>query len=240
MDDRWPIQGGPIPHLEHLLPSMVVSRRLPQVICAGYLGSNETLLNFYYRLLGAKIGKKAHISLQCDLAEFDLLVSIGEDAAIAFATVRAFGVDNGAMILGRVSVGSSASVGDRSVVAPYTSVPDGCHLGPKTSSYEIGKALDTKHARYNRCCMPEPRWSMLLLIEGPITFLVNAFGQDCMFCLPCSNIKAMPTKSFRYPATRWNGYAIPCAFPSSLAFAWLKPCSLHSFTWWRPFWPRSY
>jgi acetyltransferase-like isoleucine patch superfamily enzyme len=142
----------------------------------GIWGSNETLLNFYYRLLGAKIGKKARISLECDMAEFDL-VSIGEDAAIEFATVRAFGVDNGAMMLGPVSVGRSASVGARSVVAPYTSIPDGCHLGPVTSSYETGKALDTKHARYNRRCMPEPQWWMLLLIEGPITFLVNAFGQ---------------------------------------------------------------
>ena len=142
----------------------------------GIWGSNGTLLNFYYRLLGAKIGKNAHVSLECDLAEFDL-VSIGQDAAIEFATIRAFGVDNGAMILGPVSVGSNASVGARSVVAPYTSVPDGCHLGPVTSSYEIDKALDTKHARYNRRCMPEPQWWMLLLIEGPITFLVNAFGQ---------------------------------------------------------------
>lgn len=142
----------------------------------GIWGSNEVLLNIYYRMLGAKIGKGARISLEADVAEFDL-VEVGDGAAVELSTLRGFGVDNGAMILGPVKVGNYASLGMRSVVAPYTCIPDNCHLGPVTSSYEVGKALDTTNARVNRRCFNEPHLWMQLCIVGPITFLVNAFGQ---------------------------------------------------------------
>jgi len=141
----------------------------------GIWGSNEYTLNLYYRLLGAKIGKNARISLEADIAEYDL-VHIGENAAIEVSTVRGFGVDNGAFILGPVSVGDEASVGVRSVVAPFTSVPRHCHLGPVTSSYDV-KGLDAKHICVNRRHMPEPSVLMQLLIAVPIHFLVNCVGQ---------------------------------------------------------------
>jgi acetyltransferase-like isoleucine patch superfamily enzyme len=146
-----------------------------QLFLRGIWGSNETFLNFYYRLLGAKIGKGARISLEADIAEFDL-VSIGENAAVEMSTVRAFGVDNGAMILGPVSVGKDASVGVRSVVAPFTSVPDCKHLGPLVSSYDVS-ALDETHARTNRRNLPEPNLWMQFFVAAPIAFLVNCVGQ---------------------------------------------------------------
>jgi len=142
----------------------------------GIYGCNEASLNWYYRLLGAKIGKNARISLECDVAEFDL-VEIGDHAAVEFASLRAFGVDSGAMILGPVKVGRHASLGTKSVVAPYTSIPDYCHLGPVTSSYEVGRALDDRNARVNRRFLAEPKVHLQLFVVGPITFLVNAFGQ---------------------------------------------------------------
>jgi acyl carrier protein len=152
-----------------------------QLFLRGIWGSNETFLNFYYRLLGAKIGKGARISLEADIAEFDL-VTVGRNGAVEFATLRAFGVDNGAMILGPVSVGKEASVGARSVVPPYTSVPDYCHLGPVTSTYDV-KGLDAKHARVNRRLMPEPALWMQILVGAPIAFLVNCVGQIPPFLL---------------------------------------------------------
>jgi acetyltransferase-like isoleucine patch superfamily enzyme len=134
-------------------------------------------MNTYYRLLGAKIGSGVRISLECDLAEYDL-VDVGHGASVDFATLRGFGVDNGAMILGPVKIGNHASVGAKSVVAPFTSIPDNCHLGPVTSSYETSrKAYRSKHARVNRKSLPEPDLCMKLFVEGPITFLVNGFGQ---------------------------------------------------------------
>ena len=141
----------------------------------GIWGSHEPLLNFYYRLLGAKIAPGVRISLEADIAEWDLVI-LGHNAAIEYATVRAFGVDNGAMILGPVSVGNDASVGARSVVAPFTSVPDGAHLGPVTSSYEVGPSWDAKHARVNRRLLPQPSFLMQMFVGGPIEFLVNSIS----------------------------------------------------------------
>lgn len=142
----------------------------------GIWGYNDFTLNMYYRMLGAKIGSGARINPECDVAEFDL-VEVGDGAAIEFATLRGFGVDNGAMLLGPVKVGDYASLGVKSVVAPFTSIPNKCHLGPATSSYEVGKALDIKHARVNRRCLPDPHWWLQLCIVGPLLFLVNVFSQ---------------------------------------------------------------
>lgn len=89
---------------------------LRKLIGRGVWGSTEQSLNFYYRLLGADIKKNARISLEADIAEYDL-VTIGEGAAVEYASVRPFGVDNGCMILGNVGVGNFAGVGARSVVA---------------------------------------------------------------------------------------------------------------------------
>jgi len=123
----------------------------------GFWGSNEAMLRLYYRMLGANIGKGARISEDCELAEFDL-VHVGEEAAVDSCTLRGFGVDNGAMLLGKVCVGHNASVGIKSVVAPNTSVSDGKHLGPGTSSYDNtpGKSHHPKHARVNRMTFAEP------------------------------------------------------------------------------------
>jgi acetyltransferase-like isoleucine patch superfamily enzyme/acyl carrier protein len=147
----------------------------------GIWGSNEASLNFYYRLLGAKIGKGARISLEADIAEFDL-VAVGDNAAIEIATLRGFGVDNGAMILGPVSVGNNASLGANSVVAPFTSVPHDCHLGPVTSSYDV-KALHAKHARVNRRCLPQPNQYLQIIVGGPITFFVSCISQIPPLCM---------------------------------------------------------
>ncbi len=138
----------------------------------GIWGSNDALLAMYYRMLGAKIGKGARIHPDADVAEFDL-VEIGERAAIETSTLRGFGVDNGAMILGPVGVGDFGSLGIKSIVAPYTCIPENCHLGPVTSSYDT-IALDIANASVNRKCFPGPPLWMQMCIVAPITFLVNA------------------------------------------------------------------
>jgi acyl-CoA synthetase (AMP-forming)/AMP-acid ligase II/acetyltransferase-like isoleucine patch superfamily enzyme len=144
----------------------------------GIWGSHEVLLRFYYRLLGAEIGKNARISVLADVAEFDL-VTIGENAAVEYSTVRAFGVDNGAIILGPIRVGNNSSVGVRSVVAPYTEIPDGRHLGPATSSYDmnytamISTVETANHLSYNRQALPEPFLTSQIFIISPIVFFVN-------------------------------------------------------------------
>lgn len=148
------------------------------MILRGVWGSNDFLLRTYYRMLGANIHPGAKIGLDCDLAEYDL-VTVGRNAAVELCTLRGFGVDNGAMILGKVRVGHESSVGIRSVVAPYTSIPDGQHLGPGTSSYDVtpGKALHPKHAMINRQYFPQPSVLTQIFLGTPIIFAVNAFSQ---------------------------------------------------------------
>jgi acyl-CoA synthetase (AMP-forming)/AMP-acid ligase II/acetyltransferase-like isoleucine patch superfamily enzyme len=140
----------------------------------GVWGSHNSLLCIYYQMLGAKIGKRTRISLEADIAEYDLVV-IGDDAKIEYSTVRAFGVDNGTIILGKVSVGNGASVGVRSVVAPYTSVPSDAHVGAGTSSYEITYD-DDRHVKYNRYAIPDPAFWMKMLVGSPVVFLVDTFS----------------------------------------------------------------
>jgi acetyltransferase-like isoleucine patch superfamily enzyme len=133
----------------------------------------------YYRMLGAKIGKGVRISPQADIAEYDL-VTIGDNVAIEYSTCRSFGVDNGAMVLGPVTVGENSSVGVRAVVAPYTSIPDNRHLGPASSSYDISSHSltddDDKHLRYNRQALPQPSPISQTFIVGPILLVVNSFS----------------------------------------------------------------
>ena len=148
-----------------------------KLIGRGIWGSNYRFLNFYYRLLGANIGRDARISLEADIAEYDL-VSVGENAAVEYSTVRGFGVDNGCMLLGPVTVGNFASVGARSVAAPHTEIPDGTHLGPLTSSYEIKSVpfSSSDHIAYNRQALPEPFLTSQIFIVGPITFFVSTLS----------------------------------------------------------------
>jgi acetyltransferase-like isoleucine patch superfamily enzyme len=146
----------------------------------GIWGCSEVTLNIYYRLLGANIGADARISLEAEIAEFDL-VEIGEGAAVEYATVRPFGVDNGCMILGPVTIGQYASVGARAVVGPFAFVPEFAHLGPGSSSYDINTALvqpgsDVKHAQYNRQCLPEPSKIWVSFVAWPITFFVDTMS----------------------------------------------------------------
>ena len=150
---------------------------LRKLVGKGIFGSRDSFLNFYYRLLGAHIGKNARISLDADIAEYDL-VYIGEGAAVDYSVVRGFGVDGGTMVLGPVHVGKYASVGARSIVAPFTTVPDHQHLGPSSSSYDVnatnastGSAL--KHRSYNRQALAQPNEMWQVCVCRPILFVVN-------------------------------------------------------------------
>jgi hypothetical protein len=79
------------------------------------------------------------------------------------------------MLLGPVNVGAYSSVGARSVVAPFTSIPANHHLGPAASSYEVLDG-DDKHVAYHRQALPEPSVLMQTFVGHPIIFLVETFS----------------------------------------------------------------
>ncbi len=148
----------------------------------GIWGSHGILLNWYYRMLGANIGWNVRISIAADIAEYDL-VTIEDNARVEYASVRGFGVDNGAMILGPVAVGESCSIGVRSIVAPFTKVPAKAHVGPASSSYELVHD-DDRHMTYNRYSVPEPNFFWQAFVCSPIAFLVDTISHiPAMFVL---------------------------------------------------------
>ena len=86
------------------------------------------LLNIYYRLMGARIGKNVHLasdSIQC----FDL-VTLEDDAVVGVdASMRGHAIERGRLTLGPVRIGRGAVVGPRSVIDPNTSMQADAELG---------------------------------------------------------------------------------------------------------------
>lgn len=81
------------------------------------------LLNIYFRLMGAKIGRNVHLGTE-DFAIFDLL-TIGDDTSIG-ADSGAFGhtVENGRLIIAPVTIGQRCFVGTRSVLGENSEMED--------------------------------------------------------------------------------------------------------------------
>ncbi len=86
------------------------------------------LLCFYYRLLGARIGRDVHLASDSLLC-FDV-VTIGDDAAIgADASLTGFTIEDGELVIRPLSLGARSCVGTRSVLAPGASMEDDASLG---------------------------------------------------------------------------------------------------------------
>ena len=86
------------------------------------------LLCFFYRAMGAKIGRNVTLD-STDLSTFDLL-EIGDDSSIGSNTsLDGSWVENGMFCLGKVSIGTGCVVGNRCVVAPGCSMADYSALG---------------------------------------------------------------------------------------------------------------
>lgn len=85
------------------------------------------LIVFYYRLLGAKIGKNCYIGT-INLSTFDQL-SIGDDTSIGYdASLPGYIVEDGWLKIGTVTIGKHCFVGARSVVSMNTSIEDDAAL----------------------------------------------------------------------------------------------------------------
>jgi non-ribosomal peptide synthetase-like protein len=88
----------------------------------GYL-TGTPLYNIYLRLMGAKIGKNAHLDGD-DFAIYDLL-SIGDDSSInADSTMLGYTVENGWLKIGRITVGRRCFVGARAALREETVMED--------------------------------------------------------------------------------------------------------------------
>ncbi|KAM7185000.1 hypothetical protein V8F20_011984, partial [Naviculisporaceae sp. PSN 640] len=128
---------------------------------------------WYYRLLGAKIGKNVEMNQSMLKGEWDL-VEIGDNVVLADNVhIRPFAVEKGCtMYLGKITIGNNASVGLASILAPGTSVPEGGCIGANSSSWEQDQswAADPMCAPYKS---PRPHWLLDLFGTLPVLFLAK-------------------------------------------------------------------
>jgi non-ribosomal peptide synthetase-like protein len=89
-------------------------RRFSDVIATPYLAGTP-MIRIYYRMLGAKVGDRAHIG--SGIIDAPDLVSIGEDAIISdYALLATSAVERGMLYLGRADIGDRAYLGAMSVM----------------------------------------------------------------------------------------------------------------------------
>jgi non-ribosomal peptide synthetase-like protein len=103
-----------------------------QGMAGGFLGT--PLAPFFYRLLGAKIGKRVYLGAALDEPD---LVTIEDDASIAdMAILRTHSLQDGLLRLRRVHVGKGAFVGARSMICGGASLGDGAKVHPQSCLVE--------------------------------------------------------------------------------------------------------
>jgi non-ribosomal peptide synthetase-like protein len=89
-------------------------RRFSDVIASPYLAGTP-MIRSYYRMLGAKVGDRAHIG--SSIIDAPDLVSIGEDAIVSdYALLATSAVERGMLYLGRADIGERAYLGSMCVM----------------------------------------------------------------------------------------------------------------------------
>ena len=102
-----------------------LSRLIPWTLLHGTI-----LEGWAMRCLGAKIGKRVHLSRGVDLPHgaFDLL-EIGDDACFAQdSALRALALEDGHLLAGRIRVDARARIGVRAALEPNTIVGEGAEV----------------------------------------------------------------------------------------------------------------
>src|SRR5260221_4638533 len=123
---KWLVLGRVRPGRYRLWSSYYVRwwfvQSLLSALPLDYLGGTP-LLPFFYRLLGARIGRNVHLG-KVNLAAFDL-ISIGDGACVDDeASLFGYVVEDGELVLGAVTVGRGCFVGTRSVLREGTTMED--------------------------------------------------------------------------------------------------------------------
>lgn len=92
------------------------------------LMAGTPLLPFFYRAMGAKIGRNVILE-NAEIVTFDLL-EIGDNTTIGVnSNLDGSWVEDGLLCLGKVSIGAGCVVGNRAVVAPGSAMGDYSALG---------------------------------------------------------------------------------------------------------------
>jgi non-ribosomal peptide synthetase-like protein len=127
-----------------------------------YLFTGSPILNLYFRLMGAKVGRGCYLGSQNAFC-FDLL-EIGDAAAInSGAYVLGYSVDNGVLIIGGAKIGEQAVVGshsvigvgaclgkdavllERSLLPPGALLKEGCHASGSPAAAHPASEAEAAH-----------------------------------------------------------------------------------------------
>ncbi|MEH7457910.1 Pls/PosA family non-ribosomal peptide synthetase [Bacillus sp. JJ1127] len=105
-------------------------RRIQALAPVSFL-TGTPFLNWYYRLMGAKIGKDCYIGTQ-HLHSFDL-IEIGNESSIGLdAQLLGYTVEGNTLKIGKISVGNNCYIGSNAVISPNTTVQDHSQLGEQS------------------------------------------------------------------------------------------------------------
>ncbi|EPS45949.1 hypothetical protein H072_23 [Dactylellina haptotyla CBS 200.50] len=130
---------------------------------------------FYYRLLGAKIGKKVTLHKGVQLGEYDL-ITIEDGAVLERCICRPFAAErNTSMYLGRIHIGANASIGLSSIVAAGTTIPANTCIGPNSSSWEIPDANEANRDLASNK-IPSSNWLYGVLLGMPMVIVTSVIG----------------------------------------------------------------
>ncbi|OQN98153.1 hypothetical protein B0A48_15985 [Cryoendolithus antarcticus] len=150
-------------------------QKVIEVSGMGVFNLTSPTRTLYLRLLGMKIGRNVSIAYGTNLGEYDL-ITIGNNTVIDRCKVRPFGAErNTSMYLGRINIGANSSIGLAAIVAAGTNVPDNACIGPNSSSWEVADA-DEANRYLTSAKIPKPHWTLVCLLEVPITALVKFCG----------------------------------------------------------------
>ncbi|KAI0933437.1 putative NRPS-like protein biosynthetic cluster [Taiwanofungus camphoratus] len=159
----------------------------------GVFAVHPSFEKFYYRLLGARIGKNVVIDRTSKLGEFDLL-DFRDGCRIDRALVRGFCVErDGYFRLGHIVIGQNAVVNTYTQIAPGSVIADGTVYGPHSSSHAQPSHRSYKNC--NRTLFPQPHILLKLFVAFPIIFIVKLVSYIPWFLA----IKLMLARTFVTP-----------------------------------------
>lgn len=138
---------------------------------------HPSLSIFYYRLLGAKVGKNVYIDPKAKLGEYDLL-TLHDGCRLDRSHIRGFCVEReGSFRLDNVAIGRCAVINTYTTIAPGAVIPDSAVYGPHSSSHDLPSPKS--YAAYNRTLFPEPHWVLQTFVAWPLISLVIAIAREC-------------------------------------------------------------
>ena len=227
----YPIWGGY--HLRFWFVRSVLG-----IVPTSYL-TGTPLLPFYYRLLGARIGRNVYLGSD-SFAVFDTL-AIGDDASIGTdASLLGYTVENGRLRIGRIVVGDGAFVGNRAVVREEAALEDGARLdhlsllergefipAGQTWRGSPARPVDTEPGNFGMACSPIRAGGWRRFGSGAAQtlglFLFQALGLAAL--LPGTIL----LNELEHRHSWWA--CVPAAFPAALSFILLLALEIAAVKW---------